>query len=83
MSELNLDIYHYLVSRFEDTNNTISFSTFGQYVGIDLAKQTLSDWLKKEDYYRTTALQLPPTAYYYTQNKNTMVDTVVVQWLED
>ncbi|KAF9545544.1 hypothetical protein EC957_010853 [Mortierella hygrophila] len=66
------DIYHYLVGRFEDTNNTVSFSTFNQYVGIDLAKAIIEGPPCRS-----------PTAYYYTQNKNTVVDTFVVQWLED
>lgn len=72
-----------LVARFEDTDTTVSYSTFGSYIGIDLAKQTLGEWFKKGDYFRKTALQLPDTAFYFTQNKNIAVETVGVQWLEE
>ncbi|KAF9158982.1 hypothetical protein DFQ26_007037 [Actinomortierella ambigua] len=55
-----LDIYHYLVRRQDIVPHKVSMANFGPLIGVDLAKQTLSDWIRREDELRAAALCTPP-----------------------
>ncbi|KAG9071228.1 hypothetical protein KI688_008773 [Linnemannia hyalina] len=69
-------------NRSED-KSVVTLRNFGEYIGYDISRTTLSNFIRKEIPLRQVADLLPVESKCIVNRKNRIVEEVLVLWLED